>query len=812
MAPVTPGHSRLIDKTGLAMNSVTYNQSLRVKKARLGAHLRPFIGLLAGIIGLMLASTGYLVVTGNRAQNVTLALALAGLVLYWWYDWDLNVLPAVNAQPAEGLALDQVLAADLIGKLSWPTEGRKLWELALAGPSGRFMVERLELDLDLAEAALTAEERDMDVVWMEARRLQQAAVLADIDSAAIIAAFLTTSPSFLAAVSHNNLQKPAVLDTFWWYARVRLAAEAKKHQVKLGGIGRDWASGYTPVLSRYAHNISTEVEQSKASYFSLARGKTIEQITTNLGRPDRHNVILVGPTGSGKTETVYALAEKLLYVSQQSSTTALQIMGLNPALITSSSQTPGEIEQLMLTLFGDALHAGNMIVFLDEAQLFMQKGVGALDLSQLLVTITQQTHLRLIMALNPTDYQRMVSTNSALAGQFNIVNMPELTQPEVIALLQDRAASLELSTGKRVTYLGLVESYRLAARHISTQAFPGKAIKLLEDSFNYPIGKLITAESVQRCIEQTLGIKAAPAGEQEKEQLLNLEELLHKRMINQTHAVSAVANALRRNRAGVGNPKRPAGSFLFLGPTGVGKTELTKALAEVYFGGTDHIIRLDMSEYQQTSDVSRLLASSIEGGTNLLVEVRQKPFSVVLLDELEKANPDILNLLLQMLDEGRLTDAAGQATDFTNCIIIATSNAGADDIRAHVAAGEELEQFEKQIEEGLINSHQFKPELINRFDEVVLFRPLNKPELKQVVALLLAEVNSTLANQNITVELTDEAVDYLVENGYDPQFGARPLRRLMQQTLQNRVADGILRGKISPGSTIKMGRSELEAK
>ncbi len=795
------------------MNAITFSESTRVKKARLAQKLRLFMNFVPGAAGLLIAGAIFLYLSSSRWANGILALALGQLILYWWYSWDLSVLEVkAGAGDNSGLVLDDVVSADLAAGMVWPITTSQMWALAIHQASGKFMVERLELDLAAAENIISSLETQSDLVWQEARSLQLQAMLSALDAACLLTAFLITNPGLLAAASRSSIQAQDVLEAFLWYSRTVHAVDAKKHQVKLGGVGKDWASGYTPLLNRYAYNISADIAQSKSSYFNLARSKTLDQLITDLGRADRHNVIIVGAQGSGKTSLVYALAERMLYISQQKSTIAFQVMGLNPALITSSSQVPGEIEQLLLNLLGDAVHAGNVLLFLDEAQLFLQRGVGALDISQLLLSVVQQTSLRIVLALTPSDYQNLVTVNSALAGLFNVVNMPELSQPEVVALLQDRAISLERG-GKKVTYQALSTVYRLAGRHINTEAFPGKAIKLLEDSFNYPVGTLITAASVETCIEQTMGIKSGPAGEEEKQQLLNLEDLLHQRMINQARAVSAVSTALRRNRAGVGSTKRPAGSFLFLGPTGVGKTELTKALAEVYFGGVDHVIRLDMSEYQQAADVTRILSPNTQGqsGTNLLTGVRRAPFSVVLLDELEKAHPDILNLLLQMLDEGQLTDTSGQVTDFRNCIIIATSNAGADAIRQHVAAGEELEKFEKQIIDELIASHQFRPELINRFDEVVLFRPLNKPELKQVAALLLNEVNSTLATQNISVELTDVAVDFLIEKGYDPQFGARPLRRLIQQTVQNRVADGILRGEYAPGAKINLDKSDLEA-
>jgi ATP-dependent Clp protease ATP-binding subunit ClpA len=327
----------------------------------------------------------------------------------------------------------------------------------------------------------------------------------------------------------------------------------------------------------------------------------------------------------------------------------------------------------------------------------------------------------------------------------------------------------------------------------------------------YAQNGLLTAENVQLAIERTKGVKVSAAQAPEAEMLLHLEDRIHERMINQKRAVNVVASALRRGRAGVSNPKRPVGSFLFLGPTGVGKTELARSLAAVYYGDEHNMIRLDMSEYQQPEDVKRLLAA---GGTNdksLLLAIREQPFSVVLLDEIEKAHPNILNLLLQMLDEGQLTDQQGRPASFRSSIIIATSNAGAPDIAARVKSGGTLDDFERPLIDKLISGGQFKPELVNRFDEVVLFRPLNEEELAQVANVMLNEVNRTLATQQIKVQLTPEALKQIVHQGYDPEFGARPMRRIIQKTVENAIAVKILRGEAGPGSTIILDVNDLAA-
>jgi ATP-dependent Clp protease ATP-binding subunit ClpC len=332
----------------------------------------------------------------------------------------------------------------------------------------------------------------------------------------------------------------------------------------------------------------------------------------------------------------------------------------------------------------------------------------------------------------------------------------------------------------------------------------------MESAAGYAEKGLVTMNSVQQAIEKTLGVKAGVAkGELERETLLNLETRIHERMVNQTRAVQVVSDALRRARAGVRNENRPIGTFLFLGPTGVGKTELARALADIYFGGEDRMIRLDLNEYVRPEDVSRLIADGADDPMSLTARAMKQPFSVILLDEIEKAHPSVLTTLLQLLDEGILRDVKNREISFRDAIIIATSNAGADRIREYIERGYKLEQFEQQFTDELISSNQFRPVFLNRFDEIILFRPLEKPELLQVVDLILAGINKTLALQKITVAVDEDAKLYLVEKGYDPRLGARPLRRVVQRAVENTVARQMLTGSVEPGSTITITRDQV---
>ena len=353
------------------------------------------------------------------------------------------------------------------------------------------------------------------------------------------------------------------------------------------------------------------------------------------------------------------------------------------------------------------------------------------------------------------------------------------------------------------------DAFDSVLKHMGTDRAAFLLEKLYQQALakHVPIQRMNTAYlntiSVEEAIEQTMNVKISTAStNDEREKLLNLENMIHQRMIDQEQAVSAVANALRRARAGVRNQNRPIGTFLFLGPTGVGKTELAKALAEVYFNGEDNLIRLDLNEYVNIDDVNRLIADAADDPRSLTAQVMKKPFSVVLIDEIEKAHPNVLTALLQVLDEGILRDIKNREVSFRDTIIIATSNAGADKIREIVERGYDISKYEDSIVNNLISTNQFRPEFLNRFDEITIFKPLSESDLLQIVDLMVAGVNKTLASQKIKVSIMDDAKRILVSAGYDPRLGARPMRRIIQKVVENTVAKKMLSGEAAAGSEI----------
>jgi ATP-dependent Clp protease ATP-binding subunit ClpC len=732
---------------------------------------------------------------------------LAALTLiFWlpalWWKYRLSVLPA------DGKELNDRLSVDVLSRLN-PKDSQSpkaLWDSLGDHWQCRFYLNHLLLTNEMVSNQLSDSDAD------SAPALEQAKSLADQNSSEtielgfVIAGILQTAPGIQQMLVQLKAQPADVTSLANWLGRN--LSERQRGRVNYGGIARDWAFGFTPLLDRFGHNVSQSIAKHGAHFGWLTQSDGVRAIEAAF---DNHAgaVALIGPDGIGKTNSVYALAQKLIEGNTNNTLAYHQIVTLNATDIVSRAHGPGDLEHIMISLANETAHAGHIILFLDDAQLFFGSGPGSFDASQILLSLVQSRSVPMILALTPNDFQRLKASNPSLASLLTPVVLQELPESGVMHVLEDTALNLEGRNKVLLPYEALREAYRLSGRYEQDEAYPGKAIKLLEQAVAHAHNSVVDATSVQQAIEQAHGVKVSGAAPAEADALLHLEDDIHKRMINQTHAVSAVASALRRARAGVTNPKRPIGSFLFLGPTGVGKTELAKAIAATYFGAESNLIRLDMSEYQRPDDVSRILATGQQESASLLMSVRQQPFAVVLLDEIEKAHPNILNLLLQMLDEGQLTDASGRAASFKDCVIIATSNAGARTIRDRVGKGESLESFASAFSDELIASGQFKPELLNRFDEMVLFRPLNTDELAQVVRLMMNEVNQTLATQNITVELTDAAVASIVEHGNDPRLGARPMRRTLQKAVEDTVAQKILRSEAQPGSHILLDASDL---
>lgn len=784
--------------------------SIRAQKSRIAKRLGPKLVqiILALLVVTLFLLGGSMAATGQDIGYILLAPAILALMYLQWFRQYLDKLPVEPRHDITGVLERRVLAEI---KTAEPS-AQELWQALKPHTHTRFFALRFGLHPDLLGQMFEQNNTDMEAAWKQAGSYKKTNAFETLNAACLLVALFKCTPGRDGILVLLKLDMEEVESGLGWLAHIE-GVFRKSTDTNGGGVARDWSAGYTPILSRLGTNISMQVGRGGMLHRPIeAHQAVIEQMTRVISQKGRSNVALVGEVGVGKTTTVYALAERLI-LGKQKELRFHQVFELDASRLLSTAKGRGELEGLLYQIVAEAHHAKNIILFFDEAQLFLHDGPGSVDLTNILITLLQKTDVRFIFAMTPSEWQRISATSASFTGMLNYQLVAPSNKKDTFQVMEDQALLIESKHQVLLSYSALREAYRLADHYVSDESFPGKALKLVEQAaVNAGKNSLITEAEVQKTLESTRGIKLQAATTEESNKLLNLEDEVHKQMINQSDAVHAVSNALRRARAGVRNTNRPIGAFLFLGPTGVGKTQLAKALADVYFGGADQLVRVDMNEYVTSNDLNRLLATQTGESTNptFLSKIRQQPFSVVLLDEIEKAHPDVINALLQLLDEGRMTDVGGREASFKDAIIIATSNAGADKIREYISAGQQLADFREPLLDNLIESGQFKPEFLNRFDEMVIFRPLTEDELLEVVSLMLNDINKTLSNQRISISLDEEAKRWLVRKGNDPRLGARPMRRIIQRYIEDTVAKRVLEGTAQAGTVITLTAQDFE--
>ena len=630
-----------------------------------------------------------------------------------------------------------------------------------------------------------------------------------------------------------------------------------------------------PTLSKYGTDLVRAAKDGRIDPI-IGREKETERVVQILSRRTKNNPCLIGEPGVGKTAVVEGLAQRIADGTVPENLRDSTIVTLDISSMIAGAKYRGEFEERMKGVMEEVAKNPRIILFVDEIHTIIGAGgaEGAVDAANIIKPALARGTMQLIGATTIEEYRKYIEKDAALERRFQSVMVGEPTPEEAVQILYGLRDKYEAHHKLKISDEAIEAAVALSVRYIGDRFLPDKAIDLVDEAASklhiqgYTpsdevkaleeklknvraekeeaiLGEdyekaasvrdtekelqeqiknakasspdkgetVVRAEDIEDIVTAWTGIPVKKLAAEESQRLLNLDKILKERVIGQDEAVDAVAKAIRRGRTGLKDPKRPVGSFIFLGPTGVGKTELSKVLADVMFGSADAMIRVDMSEYMEKHSVSKLIGSppgyvGYEEGGQLTEKIRRHPYSVVLFDEIEKAHPDVFNILLQILDDGILTDAQGRRVDFKNCIIIMTSNVGASSIlepkrlgfSAESSKAADAEKMKQNVMDAL--KETFRPEFLNRVDDIIVFNKLSDDDIKKIASLMLDEVKDRISRRGITVSFSDEVTSLLAKEGFDPVYGARPLRRAIVRRVEDGLSEEILSGRIGEGDTV----------
>lgn len=617
-------------------------------------------------------------------------------------------------------------------------------------------------------------------------------------------------PALNETIKYFNFEPSQVKPILEWFDRGEADRATKQRFWDLAnltnkpGIGVFWSYGYTLNLDRYSSDLSKE--QPFASHL-IGRSEEVKRIENILSRSGQSNVLLVGDEGVGKKTVVFQLAEDIRSGKVYPTLKFKRILEINLTNLLIEGKTDMEAQTKFAAILEEARWAGNIILYLANLDRFVSTERDRIDLSLVFDRLASDNRLQIIGTTSPELYQKYLLPNPIVNKLFGRVDILPPDKQTALQISLDYILGLEKERKIIFTYQAVKEAVDQSDRYVTEIPFPEKALDLLDEVAVY--AERNNQPIVQpRLVDEILSLKTkVPIGqltENERDKLINLEEVIHRRLINQEQAVIDLAGAMRRARVGVGSEKKPLGVFMFLGPTGVGKTETAKALAEAYFGAEDKMVRFDMNEFQDDGAGIRLLGDFERNQPGVMAnKLREHPYGVVLFDEIEKASKQVLNLFLTAFDEGYLTDNFGRNFSLRDMIIVCTSNAGAEMIRQKVTLGLKPNDFKTELIDQLLKQGVYSPEFINRFDSVVVYRPLSEEHLKQVANLLLISLNKRIREKGISVKITDQLLAQIARQGNDPTFGARPMKRLIQDKIEAPLAEKILRNEVRQGEEVE---------
>jgi len=634
----------------------------------------------------------------------------------------------------------------------------------------------------------------------------------------------------------------------------------------------------TPLVDQLGIDLTAWAEEGKLDPV-IGRQREIERVIQILSRRTKNNPALIGEPGVGKTAIVEGLAQLITSGQAPKELLNRRLVMLDVGSLVAGTIYRGQFEERLKRVI-EEIKSSNSILFIDELHMIVGAGAAgsSVDAANILKPALARGELQCIGATTLDEYRKHVEGDASLERRFQPILVEEPTIDETIEILRGVKERYEEHHNVEIIDEALKQAAYLSARYVPDRHLPDKAIDLIDEASSRvrmykmaPLPQLqgaldelqeirqkkeeafraqryeeaanlrdqeiglgeelrqlslgseevelpkVTAEDIAEVVSMWTGVPVTRIAGEESERLLHMEEALHQRIVGQDEAIETISKAVRRARAGLKDPKRPIGTFVFLGPTGVGKTETAKALAEFMFGSEEALIKLDMSEFMERHNVARLVGAppgyvGYEEGGQLTEAIRRRPYSVILLDEVEKAHPEAFNMLLQIMEDGSLADAKGRRVDFRNTIILMTSNVGAELLTREISLGfavhrdeaktaqEEYQKMKEKVLDQLKKT--FRPEFLNRIDATVVFHALTKEQIKEIVELMLSQVQERLRHQEIKLEATEEAKEFLAKEGYDPHFGARPLRRAIQQRVEDPLSEGVLAGEFQPGDTV----------
>lgn len=638
------------------------------------------------------------------------------------------------------------------------------------------------------------------------------------------------------------------------------------------------ANKNTPLVDQLGTDLTAKAREGKLDPV-VGRQVEIERVIQILSRRTKNNPALIGEPGVGKTAIIEGLAQRIVNNEAPDTLLGKRVVMLDVGSLVAGTMYRGQFEERLKRVIDEIKESG-AILFIDELHMLVGAGSAgsSVDAANILKPALARGELQCIGATTLEEYRKHIEGDAALERRFQSVMVEEPSIEETIEILKGIRSRYEAHHNLEITDQALFAAAHLAARYVTDRFMPDKAIDLIDEAgarvrlYKIPFASelakqqlrgseddlvedteddlfdnldttdvtealddldvdepsekpKVMEEDIAEVVSMWTSIPVRQLATEEKERLLQMEEALHKRVIGQDEAIQAISKAVRRARAGLKDPKRPIGTFIFLGPTGVGKTELAKTLAEFMFGSEDALIKLDMSEFMERHNVARLVGSppgyvGFEEGGQLTEAVRRRPYSVILFDEIEKAHPETFNTLLQIMEDGHLSDAKGKKVDFRNAILILTSNVGADLIKRETNLGFGVKRDEQKSEEEAYKTmykkvisemeRMFRPEFRNRLDGIIIFRALTKQQITKIVDLLLSLVQQRLVEKEISLTVTPAAKELIADEGYDPDFGARPLRRVIQNKIEDALSENILAGTCNPGDIVQVDVTDGE--